>query len=162
MINNEKETWINIPLNKKHIRPNAVIAISNRGRMMLKNGNIEIMPYRQRISVNGIRVRAYRYLADKFIPKTENDIMHNRTVIDHITHKPEGMYINDIRNMRWCTKYENDTFLEKCINVSNFRKGSVAKAIEEHYGKDLNSIRKQYEYDRWYYYHKGHKFPWEE
>lgn len=162
MINNEKETWIKIPLAKTHIRPDSIIAISNRGRMMLKNGKIEIMPYRQRISVDGIRIRAYRYLASVFIPRSEDDILHNRNCIDHITHKPNNMFINDIRNMRWCTTYENNTFEEKRKNNSIAGKSKVALAIEAHYGKDINEIRKQYDYDRWYYYHKGHKFPWEE
>lgn len=162
MINNEKESWIKIPLLKKHIRPDSIIAISNRGRMMLKNGKIEIMPYRQRISVDGIRVRAYRYLASVFIPRSEEDILHNRNCIDYITHKPNNMFINDIRNMRWCTTYENNTFEEKRKNNSITRKSKVALTIEAHYGKDINEIRKQYDYGRWYYYHHGHKFPWEE
>ena len=74
--------------------------------------------------------------------------------------KPSDMHINDIRNMRWCTKAENDMFEEKRINVSNARKGYIAKAIESHYGKPISEIRKTYEYDRWYRHHKG-KFPWE-
>lgn len=159
MVNGEKETWI--ALYPKNNKPSVIIAISNRGRLMRKSGKIEVMAYRQRITVKNIRMRAYRYLAEKFIRKTEEDKLKNRWHIDHITHTPRDMYINDIRNMRWCTKLENDRFEERCKNLSDKAKGFVALSIEEHYGKPISEIRHQYEYDRWFYHHHNGKFPWE-
>lgn len=36
--------------------------------------------------------------------------------VDHITHYPEGININDVRNLRWCNHAENNTFEEALRN----------------------------------------------
>ena len=69
-------------------------------------------------------------MADNFILKTEEDIKLGRTVIDHITHSPVGMNINDVRNLRWCTGAENAGFPEARANV----KEGLKKYREEHPG----------------------------
>ena len=71
MINGKLETWITTNSSSKH--PLAIIAISNRGRLMRKNGMIEVIEYRQ--AVGKPKKRVYRLLAEYFIPKTAEDII---------------------------------------------------------------------------------------
>lgn len=113
MINGQKEIWISTSRNKANSSL-AIIAVSNCGRIMRKNGKIEIASIRQRVCVGEkrLRMRLYCFLANNFIVKTEEDILKQRNVIDHITHTPDSMYINDVRNLRWCTHQENCNFPE--------------------------------------------------
>ncbi len=131
MINSQKEIWISTGNKSKYCC--TIIAVSNCGRIMRKNGKIEIASLRQLVSVGEKRVRMYmhRFLANNFIAKTEDDIIKQRTLIDHITHTPDNMYVNDIRNLRWCTHQENCNFKEAILNRSK------AKTGEKHpmYGK---------------------------
>lgn len=113
------EIWINL-INNSY-RYDAIIAISNLGNMKRRNGIIEPIPLRQMIH----REYAYRILAEYFIPKTEEDISLNRNLIDHITHIPTDMNVNDIRNLRWCNKHENATFDEALNNQRNSKLGSI-------------------------------------
>lgn len=113
------EIWINL-INNSY-RHDAIIAISNLGNMKRVNGIIEPIPLRQMIN----REYAYRILAKHFIPKTEEDIYLNRNLIDHITHNPTDMNVNDIRNLRWCNKHENATFDEALNNQINSKVGSI-------------------------------------
>lgn len=101
-----------LELNPIGTKPDRIVAISDTGLMKRYNGIIETIPYRQRVRYNGKIVRAYRLLAETFIPKTEEDITLGRNCVDHITHNPTDMNINDIRNMRWCTYKENNNFEE--------------------------------------------------
>ena len=129
MINGQKEIWIST--GNKSNYSSTIIAVSNCGRIMRKNGKIEIASYRQRVHVREIQIRVYHFLANNFITKTEEDIIKRRTFIDHITHTPTNMYINDVRNLRWCTNRENCNFQEAKLNRSK------AKTGEKHpmYGK---------------------------
>lgn len=158
MINGQKEIWISTNPQRKDAM-NA-IAISNCGRLMRGDGTIEFTKLRQQVTFYGERRRIHRILADFFIPKTEEDIIRQRDVIDHITHNPTNMNVNDIRNLRWCTKLENDRFPERRKQLSNVMKGYVAKSIEEHYGKPISDIRRIYENER-SYYQRHKKFRWE-
>ena len=123
MINEQKEIWISTG-NKSNYRP-TIIAVSNCGRIMRKNGKIEIASYRHDVYVGEKRsqMRVYRFLAHNFITKSEEDILKQRTVIDHITHTPDDMHINDVRNLRWCTQKENCNFKEAKLNYSKAQKG---------------------------------------
>ncbi len=123
MINGQREIWIST--GNKSNYSSTIIAVSNCGRIMRKNGKIEIASYRQRVHVRGIQMRVYHFLANNFIVKTEDDILHQRTVIDHITHTPDNMYINDVRNLRWCTHQENCNFQEAKLNKSNAKIGNT-------------------------------------
>ena len=155
MINGKLETWITTNSSSKH--PLAIIAISNRGRLMRKNGMIEVIEYRQ--AVGKPKKRVYRLLAEYFIPKTAEDIILGRDCIDHITHNPSDMYINDVRNMRWCTKAENTRFEEAIHNhkaVSEF-----GQKIKEHYGIQYSDNPKLYSKERRYWNKHDHKFSWE-
>lgn len=125
MINEQKEIWISTG-NKANYRL-TIIAVSNCGRIMRKNGKIEIASYRQYVFVGEkrSRMRLYRFLANNFIVKTEEDILKQRNVIDHITHTPDNMYINDVRNLRWCTHKENCNFPEAKAKLSASGKGNT-------------------------------------
>ena len=117
-----REIWIStFSTNKKD--PKTIIAISNKGRIIRKNGTVENTFYMQQFNYNGKKVLIHRFIADNFIHKTEDDIMKQRNCIDHITHHPENMNINDIRNMRWCTHKENCNFQERIEQLSKSKKG---------------------------------------
>lgn len=123
MINGQKEIWI--ATNNNARTPLRIIAFSNCGRIMRANGSIEFTKYRQPISINGITKRIHVFIAEAFIPKSEDDILKKRNCIDHITHAPENININDVRNLRWCTHKENCNFTEVRINraSSQFKHG---------------------------------------
>lgn len=118
MINGQKEIWIST--GNKSNNSSTIIAVSNCGRIMRKNGKIEIASCRLFLYVGEKRSRilVYRFLAKNFIAKTEDDILKQRDVIDHITHEPTNMYINDVRNLRWCTQKENCNFEETKAKLS--------------------------------------------
>ena len=105
-----------LELKPEMLQGRSIVAISDTGLMKRHNGIIEPIPYRQNVTVNGKKVRAYRLIAEHFIPKTEEDIKLGRDCVDHITHEPTAMNINDIRNLRWCTYKENNNFDEAKSN----------------------------------------------
>lgn len=112
------EIWIEIERPINNYKPLTIIAISNRGNMKRRNGIIEPIPLRQCIKILGKYYICSRLLADKFIPKTEEDISLGRDCVDHITHNPIDMNVNDIRNLRWCTIKENANFEEAKLHIS--------------------------------------------
>ena len=119
-MNHMREIWISTNVTNKQY--NVIIAVSNKGRIMRRNGTIEYSRYMQECKKDGKRILIHKLLAEYFIPKTEDDIMKQRTCIDHITHYPKDMCINDIRNMRWCTHKENCNFEERIHNLSIAKK----------------------------------------
>lgn len=135
MINGQREIWISTE-NKANYR-STIIAVSNCGRIMRRNGKIDIASYGQQVYVGEKRLQmcVYSFLAITFIVKTEEDILKQRTCIDHITHTPTNMYINDVRNLRWCTHKENCNFQEAILNKSKAKKGKKLSA--EHRAKLL-------------------------
>lgn len=113
-----KEEWIEIERNNHTYSHNTVIAISNTGLLKRLNGSIEVIPMRMIIHKNpGIYLS--RLIAEHFLPKTDEDIALGRNIVDHITHNPIGMNINDVRNLRWCTQKENCNFEESKHNRAN-------------------------------------------
>ena len=125
MINGQREIWIST--GNKANYSSAIIAVSNCGRIMRRNGTIEIASCRQQVYVREKRSRMlmYRFLATTFITKTEEDILKQRNFIDHITHAPDSMYVNDIRNLRWCTQKENCNFKEAKLKQSKAKIGNT-------------------------------------
>lgn len=105
-----------IELDNNSMRGDTIIAISNEGLLRLKNGNIRVAGYRDCVRINGHKTRIYRVIAQYFLPKTEEYIKLGRDCIDHITHTPVEMNINDVRNLRWCTYKENNNFEEAKAN----------------------------------------------
>lgn len=138
-----REIWIaTFSTNKKD--PKTIIAISNKGRIIRKNGTIENSFYMQQFHYKGKRILIHRFIADNFIKRTEEDIMKNRNCIDHITHHPENMNINDIRNMRWCTPKENCNFQERIEQLSKSKKRTTKPkkrlySIKRNKNKTINS-----------------------
>ena len=119
------EEWKNT--NNTSYRHDTIVAVSNYGRLKLRNCEIKDSYYRQTMRYEGKHTRVHIVIAKLFIPKTEEDIRLNRNFIDHITHNPIGININDIRNLRWCTCKENNNFPEA---LQNKRDGSLAKTPE--------------------------------
>lgn len=105
-----------IELNNRNSRDTDIIAVSDTGMIMRKSGIIEESTLRHLITVNGSQTKLYRFLAERLIPKTEDDIIHKRNFVDHITHHPVDMNVNDIRNLRWCNNEENIKFEEARAN----------------------------------------------
>lgn len=135
MINGQKEIWIRIET-RAHTSKR-VIALSNCGRAMRANGEIFITKYNTSIWLNNRHNTAYRILADMFLYKTEDDKIFQRNEIDHKSHNPKDMFINDVRNLRWCTHKENLNFPEAVNNNSEHSRGfktKFGKAFYEKYG----------------------------
>jgi len=133
-----QEIWIEIKHYSNH--PNDIVAVSNTGLYKLRKGSIQVAKLRHHVLINGEYVYTYKILADYFIPKTSEDIALGRNCIDHITHHPVGMNINDIRNLRWCTREENNNFKEAKLNLSKAKKGK--KLSEEHKRKISQSMKR--------------------
>lgn len=93
-----------------------IIAVSNYGRLKLRSGEIKDSYYRQVMRYEGKSTKVHIVIAKLFIPKTDEDIRLGRNCIDHKTHNPIGININDIRNLRWCTYKENSNFPEARAN----------------------------------------------
>lgn len=112
--------WLEIKHKGNNLKPNTIVAISDDGYMMLHNGEIKVIPYRQHIRTTNGKIRAYKLIADNFLITVHRP---DQTMIDHMTHKPSNMNINDVRNLRYCTNAENLGFPESRENLSKAKKG---------------------------------------
>ena len=160
------EIWVETGNNKQY---NSIVAISNTGLLKTKSGEIRESKYREHITFNGKKCRVYQFIAKHFIPKTEEDIKLNRNCIDHITHNPVGMNINDVRNMRWCTNKENSGFEEARRHRSESLKGKkleprseFGRKFLEHYGLHSNDDVILYMKEKSFYHRHNKKCSWEE
>ena len=119
-------------------RGDTIVEVSNYGRLKLKSGEIRDSYYRQCMRYEGKFTKVHIVIAKLFIPKTDEDIRLGRNCIDHKTHNPIGININDVRNLRWCTYKENNNFDEAklhkkeiartpewCENMSKGMKGRI-------------------------------------
>lgn len=151
-------------------RGDTIIKVSNMGRIRRKNGTIEDSTLRQELRIDGKLMRIHRFIANKFIPKTDEDVALGRNYIDHIKHNPIGINVNDVRNLRWCTQKENCNFDEARENRSKAKMGNknhlckvtseFGRKYLEHYGYSFSENPKQYHIEKAYYqYH--HKCRWE-
>ena len=168
-----KEIWIETE--NKSTDGRTFIAISNYGRVKRKNGKIENTSLRQKFLYKGQITLIYRFIADNFLVTVRRP---DQTSIDHITHNPVGININDVRNLRWCTQTENLNFEECRHNMSLSSRGKklskehIQKIIKtrkrskfcELYLKHYNEIsvknKKLYKREL-YYYNKHGKCSWE-
>lgn len=159
-----KEIWIETGNTKQY---NSIVAISNTGLLKTKDGQIRESKYREVISLKGKCCRVHQFIAEHFIPKTKEDLDLGRNIIDHKTHEPDGMNINDVRNLRWCTSKENANFEESLKNRSEGHKGlkigprsEFGRKFLEHYGlhskDDVSLYAKECSF---YHYHK--RCSWE-
>lgn len=131
------EEWKNT--NNTSRRGDTVVEVSNYGRLKLKSGEIKDSYYRQVMRYEGKSTKVHIVIAKLFIPKTDEDIMLGRNCIDHITHNPEGININDIRNLRWCTYKENNNFDEALANKHTLHKVTT----QGKYNRDTEHRQKQ-------------------
>lgn len=161
-----KEIWVETGNTSR--KNNTMVAISNKGRIQTKDGEIRESKYGEQITFNGKKRRVHQFIAQHFISKTEEDIKLNRNCIDHITHNPVGMNINDVRNMRWCTQKENRCFPEARENNRKAQLGNkhnpiseFGKKFLEYYGLHSSDDRKLYDKEKHYYYSHNHKCSWE-
>lgn len=115
------EFWLTIDRANKDggSQKRTIKAISNKGNLMRTSGKIEPLSYRKKVYFNGKCHRAYRLIADYFLVTVKRP---DQTSIDHISHSPEGMNINDVRNLRWCNQKENCNFDEALENMSKASK----------------------------------------
>lgn len=125
-INGQKEIWIRTECSTS--RSVDVKAFSNCGRILRGDGKIEVAKELSKVKFNNKSMLIHRAIALAFIPKTEDDILKQRDTIDHITHNPKDFYVNDVRNLRWCTIAENNGFEEIRQKLSLARKGRVSNA----------------------------------
>ena len=126
------ETWIK--LNNNANRGDTIIEISNTGLMKCKNGTIKPIPLRQATYYNGKLTLISRILAIIFIPNPKN-----KPQVDHRSHNPKDMNVNDIRNLRWCTNKENSNFKE-CIE--NKRKAKLGKHHTDEHNQHISESLK--------------------
>lgn len=134
------EQWVNLSHNK-YSYGKTIIAYSDMGRIKRLDGTIEESNYRTRI--RGERI--YRLIAANFLITVKNN---EQIYVDHITHRPSNMNINDVRNLRWCTIKENNNFEEARKNKSkskkghsSWNKGLTGKNYTNHY---KNGMKNQY------------------
>ena len=147
---------------------NTKVAISNKGRILTKDGKVHESKYREGIRLKGKLYKVHQFIAQNFIPKTEEDIRLNRNCRDHITHNPVGININDVRNMRWCTQKENNGFEESRRHRSESMKGNKLKHKSDfgikflnHYGLHYSDDKKLYYRELVYYNRHNNKCRWE-
>ena len=119
MENLQDEEWIYIDHSVNH--PRYITAISNRGRFLRNNGEIGVLSLRAQAR----KYRVSRVIAENFLITVKRP---DQIIVDHITHKPDGMYVNDVLNLRWCTQKENLNFEE-----------AVANRVEAQTGKHIGS-----------------------
>lgn len=133
------ELWINI--DHKTTKGRVIVAVSNKGRIKLSNGTIEYSKYLTR--VNGERI--YRFIAKNFLITVRRP---EQIYIDHISHNPICMNINDVSNLRWCTIKENNNFDEARRKMSESLKGHKAwnKGMHgsEYTNHFKNGVKNQY------------------
>jgi hypothetical protein len=121
-----KEEWIEIKHKRK--KPNTIVAVSNTGCVKRYSGEITVSTLRESmIRYKGKQMRLHRLIATLFIPKTQEDIRLGRDCVDHITHNPTDMNINDVRNLRWCTTKENNNFEEAISNKRGIKRTEETK-----------------------------------
>lgn len=113
-INKMNEVWVSIRESK---RMRHIVAISNLGNVMYGDGRVKNAPMYGHCKLAEGQIQFSHLIAKYFVPKTNEDVLQHRNCIDHITHNPIGMNVNDFRNLRWCTSKENSNFHEAKTNM---------------------------------------------
>lgn len=166
LINGQFELWI-LTGNSAN---NAIIKVSNCGRIRRFNGDVKPATLRHVLTNKGKNVLISRMICSYFKPKTTEDIELNRDEVDHISHKPVDMNVNDVRNLRWCTSKENSNFDERRRNLSKSLKGLVpvnkgkpgkitsvfGKKFNEHFGLTNYENPSLYSTERTFYDRHGY------
>jgi hypothetical protein len=117
------EQWVDIP--RVQNQKNAIIAISNTGKYRKLDGTIGVLKIRKRVMYCSKYQHCSRIIAENFLITVRRS---DQVFVDHITHTPTEYNVNDVRNLRWCTKAENNGFEEARENMSKSLKGEKAPA----------------------------------
>ena len=107
------EQWLDLQRERNY--KNCIVAISNTGKYRRANGTIGILDLRHIVRYCGYKEYCYRIIAEHFLITVKR---FDQIFIDHITHHPSEYNVNDVRNLRWCTKSENNSFEEARSNKS--------------------------------------------
>ena len=144
MINGQKEIWVKTESNFD--RKYNVIAFSNCGRIMRADGSCEEAKELSRVKYCGKSMLIHRAIATAFIRKTEEDILKSRNTIDHKTHSPKDYFVNDVRNLRWCTVAENNGFEETRNKQSLTRKGKTSNVKGHKWSEEKHNLFEKNKY----------------
>jgi len=144
-----REEWIIL---REVARMDHIVAISNRGNVRYGSGDVQPAKMYARVKLNGKVISVANLIAERFIGKTDEDVRLGRNTVDHITHNPENMLVNDVRNLRWCTRKENSNFPEakRNMHVGVYGKGKTefGKWFLENFPGDLHENMNEYVYYR--------------
>lgn len=145
-----EEIWINIRPQNSHRF--AITDVSNLGMVRYSNGAVKVAPMYGHVMVNGSRKEISHIIAEAFVKK-DNE---NQTLVDHRSHNPVGMNINDSRNLRWCTHKENSNFEEAKANMVDGMTGKpkteFGKWFLSYFPDGVKNHRNEYAY-----YYKRYK-----
>ena len=150
------ENWVVLrdSLHAKHI-----VAVSNRGNVKYGNGDVQPSKIYARFKLDGKVTLIANLVAEHFMGKTDEDMELGRNTVDHVTHHPDDMNVNDVRNLRWCTRKENSNFPEAKQNMhdSMYGKGKTefGKWFLENFPGDLHENMNEYVYYRSRYLKTG-------
>lgn len=114
------EQWYDIQYNGD-IPYNRIVSISNTGKYKTFDGREFNSERNTRITIFGERRKLYNAIASIFLVTVRRP---EQIFVDHITHYPTEYNINDVRNLRWCTISENNSFEEARFNKSGTRSSS--------------------------------------
>lgn len=126
------EKWLEIPKARRTRGKKSLVSISNTGRYKRADGTLGILELRHSVRSYGVLKRCSRIIAENFLITVRRP---DQVFVDHITHNPTEYNVNDVRNLRWCTKKENSNFEEARENISKSLKGLFEGEKNPRYGK---------------------------
>ena len=129
-MNNEiDEQWVDVPQSQYHKR--TICQVSNTGKYRRNNGEVGVLTKCQ-FTHRPEQIIFSHFIAEHFLITVRRP---DQNCIDHITHTPTEYNINDIRNLRWCSKAENNMFEEAVENRSKSRKWQASGKDNGMYGR---------------------------
>ncbi len=123
--------WFYVDEHKRKARKD-IRAISPEGYYLRNDGSIDPITYKGKVTINGDRDLCYRHIAKIFLITVRRP---DQNCIDHITHHPKDMLINNVLNLRWCTNAENSGFPEARDNRRISMKGKHKGKENPMYGR---------------------------
>ena len=123
----DQERWIKLDRSGCRKRNSTIIELSDHGRYRRMDGSISVLNLRHQIRLEDKVVLVSHILADNFLITVKRP---EQVDIDHITHIPDGINVQDVRNLRYCTHKENMNFEEG----KEKRSKSLAKFYEANRG----------------------------